>query len=102
MDIKNHKTWVRIAGHANNIKTNHPHAWRCYIEGNSTEIPLRDWFVIGKAERINFIPGYNTHGDKNGLVAWIDCFGICTIENEVLEIVFKIPHTPPPAHKAQQ
>ena len=90
---------MRIAGNATNIKANHPHGWRCYFSGeNSTEIPLRDWSISGMVNPENFIPGFSADKDRHGLVAWIDCFGSCTIENEVLRINLQKPIAP----KAQQ
>jgi hypothetical protein len=99
--MEKQKVWIRVAGHATRIKEKHPHGWRCYIEGNSAEIALKDWSMSGITIGTNFIPGFSATKDKHGLVAWIDCFGSYTIENEVLHITLEEPTTPPPAYHAQ-
>ena len=89
--MENKKTWIRVAGHATNIKASHPHGWRCYVQGNPNEISLKDWSVNGAVSQRNFIPGVNAAGDEHGLVAWIDCYGNHTIDNEVLYINLQEP-----------
>ena len=84
-------TWVRVAGNATNIRARSPFGWRCYVKGNPTEIPLKDWSVSGVVSERNLVPGVNPDKEEHGLVAWIDCFGDCTIENEVLHIVLQDP-----------
>ena len=93
-------TWIRVAGNATNIKANHPQGWRCYIGEDPTEIPLKNWYLNGFANPKNFIPGFDANRDSHDLVAWIDCFGSCIIENETLHIALGEPTTPPPSHKA--
>ena len=89
--MKKRKAWIRVAGHATNIKSNHVHSWRCYIGGSPTEIPLKDWSVSGMASQKNFIPGVSATRDEHGLVAWVDCFGSYVIEREILYIDLQEP-----------
>lgn len=84
-------TWIRVAGNAGNIKSGHPHGWRCFFKGNPAEIPLRDWHTDGESNQKNFIPGFSGAKDEYGLVAWIDCFGSYTIKDDVLYIVLQQP-----------
>jgi len=84
--MEKQKTWIRVAGNASKIKANHPHGWRCYIKGNPTEIPLKNWFVKGVANQANFIPKVNPNGDEYGLIAWIDLYGSYIVKDQVLQI----------------
>ena len=81
--------WVRVAGNGGSIKANLPHGWRCFFQGDLTEIPLKDWHIDGAVNQKNFIPSFKATKDEHGLIAWIDCFGICTIKDDVLYIVLK-------------
>jgi hypothetical protein len=90
--MEKHNTWIRVAGNASNIKGGHPHGWQCFFEGSLQQIPLKGWFVSGSANAANFIPGFSAQKDEHGLVAWIDCYGSCIVdEYEVLHISLQNP-----------
>ena len=89
--MENQKTWIRVAGHAANIKANQDHPWRCYIKGSPTEIGLKGWSLSGTVSKKNYIPGVASAGDVHGLVAWIDCFGSYEVKDEVLHIALAEP-----------
>jgi len=89
--MKSQKTWVRVAGNATKIKAGDLYGWRCYFKGNQDEISLKNWFIGGVANSKNVIPGFSATKNENGLVAWIDFFGLATIKDDILYINLSEP-----------
>lgn len=90
--------WVRVAGHAQMIRSKTVHHWRCFINGEAPEINLRTWDVTGNVTPANMMAGSNPTGEGNGLVAWIDFYGDAHIdENDILHVMVRAPLGKPPA-----
>lgn len=84
--------WIRVAGHAQRIKSGDRHPWRCFVDPDLTEIPIVGWTVTGVATMRNYVTETNASGDERGLVAWVRCFGTLTLgEDHVAHIALATP-----------
>lgn len=83
--------WLRIAGHSLNIKSRQPMHWRCYVKREEPVVPLADWSLVGSVDQHNFIQGTAPDGDHLGLIAWIDVYGILSVDERHHAVIELLP-----------
>ncbi len=82
--------WIRVAGHAMNIRTNQPFHWRCFVNRERPEVPLANFVVLGEINERNFRTGTDPTGSNAlGLVAWLDFFGDIVVNDNVATITLQ-------------
>ncbi|MBI4457975.1 hypothetical protein HY633_03370 [Candidatus Uhrbacteria bacterium] len=83
--------WIRVAGNVKRIRTEgDPYHWRCFVRREGPEVALRSFRVDGVATGGNVIPGTDPAASNPlGLTAWIDFFGVMTVENDMALITLK-------------
>ncbi len=87
MSISHPAAWLRIAGNSMSIKSRLPARWRCYVNRTPPVIPLVEWRVSGTVTGRNFVTGTAPDGDENGLIAWIDVYGVLTVDEKLHAVI---------------
>ena len=79
--------WIRLAVSKERIGNGDPRHWRCFIDPDIAEIPLRACRLEGAATDRNFFTGSDPGRDERGLVAWLRFYGDISIDGEDVAVV---------------